>query len=387
MTSNKPLSIMVSAGEASSDAHAAHALLALAEQDPTCSSFGMGAGALQGIGTELIVDCRELAVIGIVDVLINYPKILQRLRLLRNTMRQRKPDLLLLVDYPDFNLKLAETARELGIPVLFYISPKVWAWRAGRIPRIGRLVSHMAVLFPFEVAIYERAGIPVSYVGNPVVEDAVSEFSREAACEHFNMATAQPLITLLPGSRRSEIQRNLPVMIEAAKRVKAQIPECQFLLPVAPTLAESFIRETIGESIGSHDLALCVVKGNSRDAMRAAHVALVASGTATLETALIGTPMIVMYIVNTINYAIMSRLIRIPDISLVNIVAQKRIVPEYVQHEAKPDIIAADLVSLLNNKQRRTDMLKELHNVKTLMGQSGASGKVALLIRQLCKTV
>ncbi len=152
MNTSKPLSIMVSAGEASGDAHAAHALQALSLD---FTAFGMGAGMLEQSGTELVVDCRDLAVIGIVDVLINYPRFLKRLRLLREHMRTRKPDLLLLVDYPDFNLKLAETAGELGIPVLFYVSPQVWAWRAGRVPRIGRLVSHMAVLFPFEVAIYE----------------------------------------------------------------------------------------------------------------------------------------------------------------------------------------------------------------------------------------
>ena len=374
---------MVSAGEASSDAHAAHALSALTDQNQTFSSFGMGAGMLQGVGTELVVDCRELAVIGIVDVLINYPKFLKRLRLLRDTMRERKPDLLLLVDYPDFNLRLAETAKEMGIPVLFYVSPQVWAWRAGRVPRIGRLVSHMAVLFPFEVDIYERADIPVTYVGNPVVEDAVSEFSREQACAHFKLDTHKPLITLLPGSRTGEIKRNLPAMLDTAKLVETQIPGCQFLLPVAPTLSESFLNE----SVATHKLpSLHVVTANSRDAMRAANVALVASGTATLETALIGTPMIVMYIVNSINYAIMKRLIKIPDISLVNIVAQKRIVPEYVQHEAKPENMAADLVSLLTDEKRRAHMLDEIHTVKTLMGDGGASSRVATLIRQLCKT-
>lgn len=371
---------MVSAGEASSDAHAAHALSALARQGQAFTSFGMGAAALQAGGTELIVDCRDLAVIGIVDVLINYPKFLKRLRLLRETMRKNKPDLLLLVDYPDFNLKLAETAKEMNIPVLFYVSPQVWAWRAGRVPRIGSLVSHMAVLFPFEVDIYENAGIPVTYVGNPVVEDAVSEFSREQACDHFNQRPDKPLITLLPGSRTGEIKRNLPVMLETATLIQAQIPECQFLLPVAPTLDESFLNEFVNTYTLS---SLNVVNANSRDAMRAAHVVFAASGTATLETALIGTPLIVMYIVNPINYFIMKRLIRIPDISLVNIVAKKRIVPEYLQHEAIPEPMAADLISLLNNEQRRTEMLKEIHTVQTRMGTGGASAKVATLIKQL----
>ncbi len=337
---------MVSAGEASGDAHAAHALEALQARVEHVECFGMGAGALQGVGVELIVDCRDLAVIGIVDVLVNYPRFMQRLALLRETMRQRKPDVLLIVDYPDFNLKLAQTAKSLGIPVLFYISPKVWAWRAGRVTRISRLVTHMAVLFPFEVEIYQRAGVPVTYVGNPVVADAVSAFSVTEARKHFGLLADRPVVTLLPGSRTGEINRNLPAMLATANLIADEIPECQFLLPVAPTLEAGFISDTISDN---GPASLKVVTGNSRDAMRAADVALVASGTATLETAMVGTPLVVMYIINRINYAIMKRLIRIPDISLVNIVAGRRIVPEYVQHEATPEAMAGDVLSLMRD--------------------------------------
>lgn len=371
---------MVSAGEASGDSHASHALTALAETGINCKSFGMGAGALQASGTELLVDCRELAVVGFVDVLLNYHKFLKRLKTLRHALEQRKPDLLFLVDYPDFNLKLAETAKALGIPVLFYVSPQVWAWRAGRVPRIGSLVSHMAVLFPFEVKIYEQANIPVTYVGNPVVHDAVSQFTRNQACHHFNLDANQQVVLLMPGSRHGEIQRHLPIMIETARRIESEIADVQFLLPIAPTLERSHIEQLIGNDPPQR---LKISDKNSRDAMRAADVALVASGTATLETALIGTPMIVMYIVSAINYAIMSRLIRIPDISLVNIVAEKRIVPEYLQKQAVPDAMAADLISLLNNKQRQSLMCTDLTQVKERMGDGSASERVATLITQL----
>lgn len=376
------LSVMVSAGEASSDAHAAHALDALRTQGVKFDSFGMGAGELQSGGTELLVDCRQLAVIGFVDVLINYPKFLKRLRALRRHMQERKPDLLLLVDYPDFNLKLAETAKTLGIPVLFYVSPQVWAWRAGRVPRIGTLVSHMAVLFPFEVEIYEKHNIPVTYVGNPVVADAVSMLSVCEARKLMGLNPEHPVVTLLPGSRTGEIKRNLPPMLASARLIAATVPNCQFLLPVAPTLAPSLIQQTIA-SDGPANLH-CTTK-NSRDAMRAADVALVASGTATLETALIGTPMVVMYIVSKINYAIMKRLIRIPDISLVNIVAGRRVVPEYIQADATPQAMAMDVLSLLSDEPRRTAMLSELNRVKSLMGDAGASTRVAKLIMQLTK--
>ena len=380
MNSSKHLTIMVSAGEASSDAHAAHALDALRSQGTSFDSFGMGAGVLEASGTELVVDCRDLAVIGFVDVLINYPKFLKRLRKLREQMQERKPDLLLLVDYPDFNLKLAETAKALDIPVLFYVSPQVWAWRSGRVPRIGSLVSHMAVLFPFEVEIYEKHNIPVTYVGNPVVADAVSGYTTSEARELFRLNPDQPVITMLPGSRTGEISRNLPPMLESAKLIAEQLPYCQFLLPVAPTLDPSFIQQVIDDN-GLPNLH-CSTE-NSRDAMRAADVALVASGTATLETGLIGTPMVVMYIVNKINYAIMKRLIKIPDISLVNIVAGKRVVPEYVQHEATPQAMASDVLSLYNDETRRVAMVEELDRVKTLMGDAGASQRVATLILEL----
>ncbi|MGQ7843723.1 lipid-A-disaccharide synthase [Granulosicoccus sp. 3-233] len=380
MTDEKPLTVMVSAGEASGDAHAAHAIAALNDQGVSFSGFGMGADQLQTVGIELIVDCRDLAVIGIVDVLINYPRFMKRLARLRDAMRQRRPDVLLLVDYPDFNLKLAETARELGIPVLFYISPKVWAWRAGRVKRISRLVNHMAVLFPFEVEIYQKAGVAVSYVGNPVVADAVSPYSRDEACHHFGLDSSRPVISLLPGSRTGEINRNLPAMLATARLVAQQRPECQFILPVAPTLEQTFINDSIGDQAPD---GLCVVKGESRNVMRSSDVALVASGTATLETALMGTPMVVMYIINRLNYAIMKRLISIPDISLVNIVAGRRIVPEYVQDAATPEAMADDVLSLLQDDARRQTMLNDLHTLKINMGDSGASERVAELILKL----
>ncbi len=372
---------MVSAGEASSDAHAAHALDALRHQGTPFDSFGMGAGELKNAGTELIVDCRDLAVIGIVDVLLNYHKFLKRLRQLRKTMKVRKPDLLLLVDYPDFNLKLAETAKSLNIPVLFYVSPQVWAWRAGRVPRIGSLVSHMAVLFPFEVEIYQKHNIPVSYVGNPVVADAVSSMSKAEACDHFQLDSNYPVVSLLPGSRSGEIARNLQPMLASANLIAKQIPNCQFLLPVAPTLELSDVEKAAENSPDN----LHILSVNSRDAMRASDVALVASGTATLETALIGTPMVVMYIVNKINYAIMKRLIKIPDISLVNIVAGKRIVPELVQEDATPEAMAEHVISLLNDEEQRAVMLRELNDVKLKMGDAGASERVAKLILQLAR--
>jgi len=376
----KRYTLMVSAGEASGDAHAAHALSALQQQGLEFDSFGMGAGRLTAIGTEVLVDCRDLAVIGIVDVLLNYPKFMQRLKHLRQAMTQRKPDLLIIVDYPDFNLKLAETARKLGIPVLFYISPQVWAWRTGRVKRIGELVSHMAVLFPFEVDVYQKASIPVTYTGHPLVDDARSEFTQAEAKIHFGVEQDMPLLTLLPGSRRGEIQRNLPVMLATAHRLLEDIPNCRFLLPLAPTLARTDL-----DGMLSGNLPLTIVEGQACDAMRAANAVLSASGTATLETALIGTPMIVMYVINPVNHALMKRMIRIDDIALVNIVAGKRIVPEFIQQEADPKTLADALLPLLENPDADVakTMRTELGIVKSRMGEGGASQRVASLIARM----
>jgi len=370
---------MISAGEASGDAHAAHALDELRESGVPFNAFGMGAGALAASGTELIVDCRDLAVIGIVDVLINYPRFLKRLRLLRDTMRERCPDLLIIVDYPDFNLKLAETARELDIPVLFYISPQVWAWRAGRVERIASLVAHMAVLFPFEIEVYEQAGVPVTHVGHPLVDDARSPYTQEEARLHLGLAEAGPLVTLLPGSRNGEIRRQLPVMLDSARLLVSRHPDLHFVLPLAPTLSRAPIDALLTESA----LPITLIEGQACNAIRAADAVLTSSGTATLETALIGTPMVIIYIIAPLNYAIMSRMIRIPDIGLVNIVARQRIAPEYLQRAATPEALSEELHSLLTDRERADVMRLQFDDVREAMGPGGASQRVARLIASL----
>lgn len=265
MTTSRP-TLMISAGEASSDIHAAHALRALQKRGLLFDSFGMGADQLRDAGMELNLDCRELAVIGIVDVLINYPRFMKRLAKLREVMRERKPDLLIIVDYPDFNLKLAETAKELGIPVLFYISPQIWAWRKKRIYRIGKLVSHMAVLFPFEVDVYREQNIPVTYVGHPLVDDAKSEFNQHEARKHLHLDTDAPLVALLPGSRHGELRRNLPPMLETAQALAQRHPQMTFVLPIASTLDTNVVNEYLQDQ----NINIKAVDAQSYHAMRAA---------------------------------------------------------------------------------------------------------------------
>jgi len=359
--------------------HAAHAVTELRNRGVEFDCFGMGADKLAAAGMELMLDCRELAVIGIVDVLINYPRFMKRLAKLRQTLTERQPDLLVIVDYPDFNLKLAETAKELGIPVLFYISPQIWAWRKKRIHRIGSLVSHMAVLFPFEVDVYEAADIPVTYVGHPLVDDAKSVFTQSEARQHLGLAGNNRLVALLPGSRNGELKRNLPVMLDTAAVLNQSHPNIQFVLPVAPTLDRAIVDELLKHVA----LQISTVDSQSYDVMRAADVVLSASGTATLETAMLGTPMAIMYVINPLNYAIMKRMIQIDDIGLVNIVAGKRICQEFVQDNAQPKAIATELEKCMVDLAYRQNMEAELARVRDKMGTGGASNRVAGLIESM----
>ena len=379
MTITTKPTLMVSAGEASSDMHAAHALVALQHTGLEFDSFGMGAGQLLAAGTELLVDCRELAVIGIVDVLINYPRFVKRLNVLKRALHERRPDLLLIVDYPDFNLKLAAEARKLGIPVLFYISPQVWAWRSKRVTKIGKLVDHMAVLFPFEVPFYENANIPVTYVGHPLIDQIDCQATVDDACSLLGLDADKPIVALLPGSRNGELSRNLPCMLQTAELIARAKPDCQFILPTAPTLE----RHTVEEALKNSSVPVSVIEANTQLAVRAANAVITASGTATLEVALLGTPMAIVYIVNKINYAIMSRLIQIDNIGLVNIVSGKTIVKEFVQDAARADAISTEILRLLDDKQYRNEMLDELAIVKEKMGEGGASDNVATLIAEM----
>ena len=374
---------MVSAGEASGDLHASHALQALSRTDTSYSCFGMGSEKLEAAGAELLVDFGDLAVIGFVDVLVNYPRFLARLKLLRQAMHRRKPDLLLLVDFPDFNFKLAKTAKQLGIPVLYYISPKFWAWRPSRLHRLGELVSHMAVIFPFEVPYFERENIPVTYVGNPLVDSAVSSFTTEQARQHLGLDPVALTVGLLPGSRQGELKRLLPLLLESAHALQQQYSAIQFVLPKAASLTTQAVDEILAEQPADKHVLPLVTDGDACNVMRACDVTICASGTATLENAMIGTPTVLVYKINALNYAIMSRLIRIADIGLVNIVAGKRIVPELVQHDARPERIVAEVAALLNSPEQASAMRADLTRVREKMGSPGASDRLAALIESM----
>ena len=358
--------------------HAANALRSLKSQGVDVEAVAVGGPKLAAEGAEILLDCRELSVIGIFEVLIQYRRLLKKLHFVRDCLREQKPDLLVIVDYPDFNLKLAETARELNIPVLFYISPQVWAWREHRVHRIGSLVSMMAVIFPFEVAFYEKAGVPVRYVGHPLVDEVGSSLSREQAREALGVPGEAPVVALLPGSRKGEVGRVLPVMHDALTHLRKQRSDVRVLLPVAGTLDDELLDQLLGP-----DDSIIRIRGRAYDVMQASDAVMTASGTATLETAMMGTPMAIVYRINWLSYQIMSRMIRIPDIGLVNIVAGKRVVQEFVQKAAEPQAIANEVLRLIEDHDYAETMRRNLSLVRGKMGDGGASDKVADLIKEM----
>ena len=353
------IKVLIVAGEASGDMHAASLIRDLCKIRPDIKVDAMGGRELRQTGANILVDNKELAVVGLVEVLSHYPVIRGALKTLRQQLATQPPDLLILVDYVEFNLRLAKTAKKLGIKVLFYISPQVWAWRPGRVKKIGRLIDMMAVIFPFETDFYQRHNIPVRYVGNPLLTKVQAGRSREDNLRRFKL-TDGAVIGLQPGSRRAEIQRLLPVFAETVKRLKKRLPELQFVLPVAPGIEADFIRSYLP---GGHGIQL-IEDSSAYDVMQVCSVIMTASGTATLETALMEIPMVIAYKVAPLSYAILRRLIRIPHIGLVNIVAGQEVVKELIQHEATASTLEQEVLKLLQDEVYRRAMISQLKAVR-----------------------
>ncbi|CAG0909194.1 unnamed protein product [Cyprideis torosa] len=337
---------------------------------------------LRETGVDILVDNREIAVMGLVEVIKHYPKIRRALKTMEEHLHKAPPDLLILVDYVEFNLKLAKTAKSLGIKVLFYVSPQIWAWRPGRVKKIGTVIDMMATIFPFEVKYYEEANIPARYVGHPLVGKVHASADRETLLAEFKLNPNAPVVSLQPGSRRGEIDQLLEPFIETAIKLKERDPSIQFILPLAPGLDMPWLYERLAAHKNMLKVTL-LQPGRSYDAMSMAHVVLSASGTATLETTMMGTPMVVAHRISPISYQIFKRLIRIPHISLANIVAQREIVKEFIQDAVKPENIAAEIERLLVNTAYRDQMVRDMHEVTEKLGHESGSLKVAALAAEM----
>lgn len=353
--------VLIVAGEASGDMHAAALVRKLKQRDPGLRVSGIGGSALREAGMEITVDAANLAVVGIIEVITHWRAISAALDAMRRVLREEKPDLLVLVDYAEFNLKLAQTAKECGVPVLFYISPQVWAWRQKRVEKIRDRVDMMAVVFPFEAEFYRKHDVPVRFVGHPLLH------AIEPQQPDTSSATDRPrTVGLFPGSRKSEIRRLLPTILDAAAILREQEPELRFVLPVASTLREQDLTEAAGRTLPDW---ITLMDGTAREAIVQSDVVITASGTATLEIALYGKPMVIVYRVAPLTYAIVSRLLKIDHIGLCNIVAGERVVSELLQKEANPRRIADEIRRYLDEPEYYAETQKKLHTIRALLGE------------------
>lgn len=374
MTDHAPL-VMLSAGEASGDRHAASLFAELKKLVPGVQGIGMGGAAMREAGVELCFDSSGIGVIGLAEIARHYGEIRDALNLMKRVAHERKPDLLICVDYKEFNFRLAKAAKACGIKVLFYVSPQVWAWRPGRVKSYGRIIDHMAVIFPFEVPFYEAYRVPVTYVGHPLAGKVRTTLDRGAAREKFGLSGDAPVIGLLPGSRANEIKRMLPVILDAAGRLAAEFEGARFLLFQANSVAD----ETLRAGLAGRGLDVQIIKGQDYDALQCGDAVITVSGTATLEVALVGVPMVIVYKLTSLSYWLGRMLINIPFIGLPNILAGKPIVREFIQHEASPENVAAEIGKILREPEYAANIREELRAVREKIGERDGSAELAKL--------
>lgn len=366
---------MIVAGEASGDMHGAGLVREMLNADPALNFYGIGGKKMQTTGVQILADASAMAVVGFTEVFSKLRAILKIMQMMKESLDERHPDLVILIDYPDFNLPLAKAARKRGIRVLYYISPQVWAWRRGRIEQIKKTVTEMAVILPFEVETYREKGFTVNYVGHPLLDMIKTNYSLQESRKKFGLDENKPTIAILPGSRLSEIRKLMPELLKAAEILKNKIPETQFVIPLADTLEEKDLTDMIAGS--RQDIK--VISGHTYDVVSCADLALVASGTATLETALLKIPMIIVYKISLLSYFIGRLFVRVNNIGLVNIIAGKTVVPELIQNDACGVRIAEEALAILNNPARKREIIRELETIRAKLGEPGAAIKTAKL--------
>jgi lipid-A-disaccharide synthase len=364
----------VSCGEPSGDLYAAELVRHLKADVPGLASWGVGGDRLAAEGATLVAHIGELAVVGLLEVLRHIPTIRRAFRRVVEAADRDRPDAAVLIDYPDFNLSLARELKRRGVPVVYYVSPQIWAWKRGRIRTIRETVSRMLVIFAFEEALYRDAGVPVSYVGHPLVDLVRPAPDRGSFLRENGLDPKRPVITLLPGSRPMEVAHNLPRLLGGVRRIVAERPDAQFLLAVAPHLDAA---KTASLCAG---LPVRVIAGQAHAAVGAADVAIVASGTATVETALLGTPMVVVYRVAALTYALGRPFIRVPHFAMVNLIAEREVVPELMQGDFTPERVAAETLSLLKDNARSSRMREDLAEVRRRLGDPGATARAAKIV-------
>jgi len=363
--------VMIIAGEASGDLHGANLVRAMLKNNPDLFFCGIGGRDLRAAGVRILVDASTLAVVGITEVLVKLPSLIKGMTAVKRLLKALKPDLLILIDFPDFNLHVAAVAKRLKVPVLYYISPQVWAWRSGRVKKIRKLVDHVAVILPFEEDFFKSQNIPVTFVGHPLLDNPMVDFAPKSGCHGGTVRT----IGLLPGSRDREIARHLPVMLDAARLIRERTGNVKFIVSVAPSVEKESIEAIISQAQDA-DCYETVCQG-VENIFQQSSLVIAASGTVTLQAALAITPVVIIYKVSPVSYWLGRALIQVENISLVNLIAGCKIVPELIQKDVSARNIAELVTEILSDEKQMEAMRDELGKVRNILGGPGASAKVA----------
>lgn len=364
--------LLLSCGEASGDLYAGALTRELRALEPTLQISGMGGPHFAAAGGKVVFDYRATAVTGFVDPVRKLPTLFKARRQLVDTARAEHPDALIVIDFSGFNIRLARQIKALGVPVIFYISPQVWAWRSGRLDTIKRLAERMLVIFPFEEKIYQQRGIPVEFVGHPLVDLVRAPTSRDEFLTRHHLTPTAPTVAVLPGSRAGEVRRILPDLLAATRIIRSRVPGVQFVVARAPRLDDALFRSAELAQAGT-----VVVDGDADTVLAASDVALTASGTATVQAALHDTPMVVVYRLPPVTYRLGRPFVKIDTYAMVNIIAGERIVPELIQEQFTPQAVADEAVSMLTDAARVASIRAGLADVRRRLGSPGASRRAA----------
>ena len=370
---------MIVTGEASGDLHGANLINAVKAMAPDICFFGVGGKKMAAAGCEILIPGEELSVMGIAEIVGHFPFIWRSFQRLKGELTsQRQPDALVLIDFPDFNLRLARQAKKAGVPVLYYVSPQVWAWRRGRVRKIARVVDSLAAIFPFEPAYYDNLDIRVQYVGHPLLDEFAAHATHGDLRQKLQIPDAKKLVGLFPGSRRNELHYMLETLVAAAGLIHEGQPDAHFLVPVAVTLSKEEIQAKFPQAlpvsfIEAGDASIYDVAGSCA-------AILSVSGTVTLQIALVGTPMAILYKMSPLSFAIGKRLIRVEHIGLPNIIARGRIVPEFIQEKATPQALADEILRVLGDDSYAESMKDALRRVQVGLGAPGCSNRVAEML-------
>ena len=362
--------LLISCGEPSGEFYGAELVTELRKRVRDLEAFGLGGDRLAATDVRLLAHIKDLAVVGLVEVLSHLRRIKRLFDSVVAEAERLRPDVAVLIDYPDFNLRLARELKKRGIPVVYYVSPQLWAWRRGRIKDVKRDVAKMLVIFPFEEGIYRDAGVPVAFVGHPLVDHVTPPSDRAVVAQRLGLDPGRRVVAVLPGSRHKEVAFNLPPMLGAVKLLRKQRPELQFALAAAPHLRAASFQEAAASGV-------TILEGMTRDILAAATVAMVASGTATVETALTMTPMVVVYRLSGLTYALGKPLVSVSNYAMVNLIAGRVVVPELIQSDFTPTRVVEETLRILDDGAARSSMLRDLEHVRTRLGKGGATARAA----------